>query len=94
MFIERKYEKIIGIGETGLDFYYNHSDKNIQKESFIAHIHAASDLNIPLIDIHEEFFIKQPDPIGFFAHRIYGHYSPDGYNEISKIILNKINIAN
>ena len=47
--IKRKYEKIIGIGETGLDFYYNHSDENIQKESFIAHIHAASDLNIPLI---------------------------------------------
>ena len=23
----KKNEKIIGIGETGLDFYYNHSDK-------------------------------------------------------------------
>ena len=45
----RKYKKIIGIGETGLDFYYNHSDKKIQKKSFIEHIHAASQLNIPLI---------------------------------------------
>ena len=25
-----KYEKIIGIGETGLDFYYNNSDKKSQ----------------------------------------------------------------
>ena len=41
--------KIIGIGETGLDFYYNHSDKNIQKKSFVEHIRAASKLNIPII---------------------------------------------
>ena len=26
--------KIIGIGETGLDYYYKHSDKKIQKKSF------------------------------------------------------------
>jgi TatD DNase family protein len=41
--------KIIGIGETGLDFYYNHSDKNDQITSFEEHIKAAIDLNIPLI---------------------------------------------
>ena len=44
-----KYKKIIGIGETGLDFYYNYSDKNIQKKSFIEHISAAVHLNIPVI---------------------------------------------
>ena len=44
-----KYDKIIGIGETGLDFYYNHSDKKIQKKSFIQHISAASELNVPVI---------------------------------------------
>ena len=27
-------KKIIGVGETGLDYYYNHSDKNIQKKNF------------------------------------------------------------
>ena len=41
--------KIIGIGETGLDFYYNHSDKNDQITSFEEHIEAAIELNIPLI---------------------------------------------
>ena len=46
---KKKYKKIIGIGETGLDFYYNHSDKKTQKISFIEHIHAASQLNIPII---------------------------------------------
>ena len=47
--IKKGYSKIVGIGETGLDFYYNHSDKKIQKKSFIEHINAASELNIPLI---------------------------------------------
>ena len=47
--IKKKYKKIIGIGETGLDFFYNHSDKKIQKKSFVEHISAASQLNIPII---------------------------------------------
>jgi len=47
--IKNKFDKIVGIGETGLDFYYNHSDKEIQKKSFIEHINAASELNIPVI---------------------------------------------
>ena len=46
---KKENKKIIGIGETGLDYYYNHSDKKIQKLSFIEHIHAASELNIPII---------------------------------------------
>ena len=46
---KKDFNKIIGIGETGLDYYYNHSEKNIQKKSFIEHINAAIELNIPLI---------------------------------------------
>ncbi len=42
-------QKIIGIGETGLDFYYNHSDKHDQIESLEKHIEASIELNIPLI---------------------------------------------
>jgi len=45
----KNHKKIVGVGETGLDFYYNHSDKKIQKKIFIEHIHAAASLNIPLI---------------------------------------------
>ena len=47
--IVKKNKKIIGIGETGLDFYYNHSDKITQKKSFAEHIEAASQLDIPVI---------------------------------------------
>jgi len=44
-----KSKKIIGVGETGLDFYYNNSDKDDQINSFKHHIDAATKLNIPLI---------------------------------------------
>ena len=44
-----KFEKIIGIGETGLDFFYNHSNKDRQIESFKAHIEASIELKMPLI---------------------------------------------
>jgi TatD DNase family protein len=47
--LKGRNNKIIGIGETGLDFYYNHSDKKKQKKSFVEHISAASQLNIPII---------------------------------------------
>ena len=42
-------DKIIGVGETGLDFYYNNSDKDKQIKSFQNHIDAAVELNMPLI---------------------------------------------
>ena len=44
-----KNPKIIGIGETGLDFFYKNSDKNNQITSFKKHIEAAIQTNSPLI---------------------------------------------
>ena len=41
--------KIIGIGESGLDFYYNHSDKKDQIKCFEEHIIAAQNTQLPLI---------------------------------------------
>ncbi len=41
--------RIIGVGETGLDFYYNNSDKESQIKSFKNHIEASMKLKIPVI---------------------------------------------
>ena len=41
--------KVIGIGETGLDYHYEHSPRDDQKASFRAHIAAARDTGLPLI---------------------------------------------
>ena len=51
-FIEKSLKdnnKIIGIGETGLDFFYNNSEKDKQIDSFKIHIDAAIKTNVPLI---------------------------------------------
>ena len=42
-------KKIIAIGESGLDFYYNHSSKEKQISSFKSHIEASINLNVPII---------------------------------------------
>lgn len=43
------HEKVIGIGETGLDFYYENSPREIQKTVFRAHIAAARQTGLPVI---------------------------------------------
>lgn len=43
------HPKVIGIGETGLDYYYDHSDRNQQKSSFRSHIAASRETGLPLI---------------------------------------------
>ena len=44
-----KNSKIIGVGETGLDFFYTNSDKINQIDSFKVHIEAAIKSNKPII---------------------------------------------
>jgi hypothetical protein len=46
-------------------------------------------LNIPIIDVHKDFFMKQDDPLSFYAHRIYGHFNPEGYKKIAELIVKK-----
>ena len=47
-----KNEKVIGIGETGLDFYHSNEFIKEQYESFEAHIESSIETNLPLI-IHQ-----------------------------------------
>tara|TARA_Y100001970_G_C14256195_1_gene875575 strand:- start:859 stop:1638 length:780 start_codon:yes stop_codon:yes gene_type:complete len=44
-----KRDKVIGIGETGLDFFYENSKKEYQYDSFRLHIDAAKKSGLPLI---------------------------------------------
>jgi TatD DNase family protein len=41
--------RVIGIGETGLDYYYDHSDRAQQRASFREHIQAARETGLPII---------------------------------------------
>lgn len=43
------HPKIVGIGETGLDFYYDHAPKAVQEEGFRRHCRVARRLGLPII---------------------------------------------
>ncbi len=41
--------RVVGIGESGLDYYYDKSDREQQRTSFRSHIHAARETGLPII---------------------------------------------
>jgi TatD DNase family protein len=43
------HPRVVGIGESGLDYYYDHSERDRQRQSFRAHIAAARETQLPLI---------------------------------------------
>ncbi|MDB3952564.1 TatD family hydrolase [Alphaproteobacteria bacterium] len=44
-----KNDKVVGIGESGLDYYYEHSPRDEQRKSFLTHIEAARETGLPLV---------------------------------------------
>ena len=44
-----RHPRVVGIGETGLDYYYDHSDRARQQASFRAHIAASRETGLPII---------------------------------------------
>ncbi len=43
------HPRVVGIGETGLDFHYDHSPRDVQEQVFRAHIAASRETGLPLI---------------------------------------------
>jgi TatD DNase family protein len=46
------HPKVVAIGETGLDYYYNHSPHDVQRRVFTRFIHMARDTGLPIV-VHE-----------------------------------------
>jgi len=44
-----RHPRVVAIGECGLDYYYDKSDRHAQRERFEAHIEAARETGLPLI---------------------------------------------
>lgn len=44
-----RHDKVIGLGETGLDYYHKSFEPKIQKQAFLQHIIAAQQTNLPII---------------------------------------------
>jgi TatD DNase family protein len=44
-----QHPRVVGIGETGLDYYYDHSDRAVQQALFRTHIRVARETGLPLV---------------------------------------------
>ncbi|WP_271077867.1 TatD family hydrolase [Aurantiacibacter sp. MUD61] len=44
-----EHDRVIGIGETGLDYYYDKSDRQVQQDLFRMHIGVARETGLPLV---------------------------------------------
>ncbi|WP_176595664.1 MULTISPECIES: TatD family hydrolase [Sphingobium] len=66
------HPRIVGIGETGLDYYYDHSDRERQQRSFRSHIAASRETGLPLIvhtrDAEEDTLAIMRDEMGKGAY--------------------------
>ncbi len=67
-----RHPRVVGIGESGLDYYYDHSDRERQRSSFRSHIVAARDTGLPLIvhtrDAEEDTLAVMRDEMGKGAY--------------------------
>ena len=66
------HEKVVGIGETGLDFYWQDENRRIQIQSFIKHIEYAMDYDLPLIIHTRNSFQEAYDCLLPYKGRVRG----------------------
>jgi TatD DNase family protein len=63
-----RHPRVVGIGETGLDYYYDHSDRAQQQRSFRAHIVASRETGLPTIihtrDAEDDTYAILADEMG------------------------------
>ena len=84
-----KHDKVMAIGEIGLDYYHNHSTPEEQMRAFIAQMDLARELSLPVI-IHDreahadclEVISKYPDVCGIF-------HCYSGSAEMARLLVDK-----
>ena len=62
-------------------YKYKYDEKNYKLVKNIV-----QELDIPFIDLHEELFLKEEDPLKFFPFKLLGHYNIDGYKRVAETI--------
>ncbi len=86
-----KSQKVVAIGETGLDYHYNHSLRVDQRRVFAQHLEIAADLNLPVIIHCREAFDETmqilDDCAGGVKKVVFHCFS--GSAEQAKIVLDK-----
>lgn len=85
-----KHPRVIAIGESGLDYYYDHSNRARQRESFRAHIAAARLTRLPLIvhtrDAEEDTYEILADEMGKGRYPALIHCFTAGQDFADKVL--------
>ena len=63
---------------------YNHYKMNYDNTNYNLVKNIVKRLNIPFIDIHEEVFEKEHNPLKFFPFEDFGHYNVGGIKKLVK----------
>jgi TatD DNase family protein len=67
------HPRVVGLGESGLDYHYGHSDRTRQQASFRAHIAAARETGLPIVvhtrDAEDDTYAILADEMGKGAFR-------------------------
>lgn len=86
-----QHPKVVAIGEIGLDYYYDLSPRDIQKEAFRQQIRLAIELDLPITihdrDAHQDVFDILTEEKGWSTKGIYHCYS--GSEAMAKEITKK-----
>jgi len=82
-------EKVVAIGETGLDFHYNFSPQPDQKRAFAAQLTIAKELNLPVIIHCREAFDQTMEILDRHGHGLKAvvFHCFSGSAEQAKIVL-------
>jgi TatD DNase family protein len=82
-------EKVVALGETGLDFHYNFSSQSDQKRAFVAQLTIAKELNLPVIIHCREAFDETMEILDQYSRGLKGvvFHCFSGSAEQAKIIL-------
>jgi TatD DNase family protein len=85
-------DKVVAIGETGLDYHYNFSKQPAQRRAFATHLQIAHELNLPVIVHSREAFDETMDILETFIRfdgRLKGvvFHCFSGTPEQAKIVL-------
>jgi TatD DNase family protein len=86
-----RHEKVVAIGETGLDFHYNFSPPEEQRRTFAAQLKIASELNLPVIVHSREAFDETVNILehhGGDVRKVVFHCFP-GPGEHARIVVGK-----
>jgi TatD DNase family protein len=86
-----KHNKVVAIGETGLDYHYNFSSREEQRRVFIEHLKIAAELNQPVVIHSREAFEETMEILeqhsGSIKKVVFHCFS--GSAEQAKVILDK-----